>query len=186
MGVPTSAGSCRLPCQGRSPRCPLGVPAAGGGHAWPAALAATPPSGRAGARFVRRFLHPAPSPGRGDRVSPGSAADCGTRRPPAHRAGGHGVVTPCSRAGHPAKCRGDRRGHASGISCWSSPQHPSSPSQATPHGKHRWSSPTQGLPSPGITSHATKAKEGGDTAVPSVTARPRATGRFGCPSANSV
>lgn len=121
MEVPTAApGSCRLPCQARSPRCPLGVPAAGGGHAWPAALAATPPSGSAEAHFVRRFLHPAPSPRRGGRSARGQLliAARGTAGPGGHQptvpgwdpTRGHGMATPCSRAGHPTKCWGDRTG----------------------------------------------------------------------------
>lgn len=66
-----------------------------GGHAWPAAFVASPPSGSAEAHFVQRFLHPAPSPCRGGRSARGQAANCssgdgGTRRPPAHHAGSQG------------------------------------------------------------------------------------------------
>lgn len=97
MEVPTPPPRSSQPAL-PSPR-PLAVPAglavgAGcrpGGHAWPAALAANPPSGSAEAHFVRRFLHPAPSPRRGGRSARGQPANCspgdgGTERPPAHRA----------------------------------------------------------------------------------------------------
>lgn len=116
-----------------------------GGHAWPAAVAADPPSGSAEAHFVRRFLHPAPSPRRGGGSARGQPANCS----PGHggtgtRHGGHGLATPCSRAGHPTNCWGAPvTGRDMSLApLWgfqllpSSPQNPSSPRQATPHGKH--------------------------------------------------
>ena len=140
---PTTKDLASPPCQDPSPSLshqppprssepPWGAwlaPAAGagcrlGGHAWPAALAASPPSGSAEAHFVRRFLHPAPSPRRGGGSARGQAANCspGGRRDeaaasPPHRAAtqrrgsggshcGEGWVTAHSRAWHPPRCWG--------------------------------------------------------------------------------
>lgn len=73
------------PPRGAWPAVAAGAGCRPGGHAWPAALAASPPSGSAEAHFVRRFLHPAPSPRRGGGSARGQAANCSrTRWTPAY------------------------------------------------------------------------------------------------------